>query len=325
MNKLKRPSRFSRMIDRFLSHKRALGHRYDHEAWVLRKLQRHVEQSSWRDLNAKSFESWLATLKDHHPNTRRKWYQIVCYFCAYRRYSEPGCFVPLAENAPKHRPYVTPIILEPEQIGRMLGIASKLAKTRKSPLRAPTLRLALVLLYTCGLRLGELLRLTMNDIEERGTVLHIRESKFHKSRLVPLSPSATRELHVYLQKRRRVFAVAPNTPLLCNCEGGYFHSYSPVGLRNAFNRLFDAAAVRDAQGRRPRVHDLRHSFAVQALLRWYRKGTDVQSQLPKLAIFMGHVSITSSLHYLHWVPSLQRLASHRFEQRFGHLVKKGGQ
>ena len=69
-----------------------------------------------------------------------------------------------------------------------------------------------------------------------------------------------------------------------------------------------------------RVHDLRHSFAVQALIRWYRDGADVQSCLPKLALYMGHVSIESSAYYLHWVPTLQRLASQRFEQHFGHLI-----
>jgi integrase len=313
------------VANRFLDHKRTLGHRYLHEAWVLQTLQRHVEQCNCRDLNARCFESWLASLKDHHANTRRKWYQIVRHFCVYRRRIEPGCFLPSVEGAAKRQPYVTPVIVEPNQIGRMLALASKLPKITSSPLRAPALHLAIVLLYTCGLRLGELLRLTMSDIEEQGTVLRIRESKFHKSRLVPLSPSATRELHVYLRKRRKGFVEDPSTPLLCNYEGGYLHPYSHTGLRGAIGRLFDAAAIRDEQGRRPRVHDLRHSFAVQALLRWYRNGADVQNCLPKLAMYMGHVSIESSAHYLHWVPTLQRLACHRFEQRFGHLVDGGVQ
>jgi integrase/recombinase XerD len=208
MSKSKSRLVLSRMVNRFLDHKRTLGHRYRHEAWVLQMFQRHVEQSDCRDLNAKCFESWLASLKDRHANTRRKWYQIVRHFCMYRQRSEPGCFVPSVEGAAKRQPYVTPIILEPRQIGRMLGLASKLPKTSASPLRAPALRLALVLLYTCGLRSGELRRLTMGDIEEQGTVLHIRESKFHKSRLVPLSSSTTHELQAYLRKRRPFCATA---------------------------------------------------------------------------------------------------------------------
>jgi integrase len=217
------------------------------------------------------------------------------------------------------------VIVEPGQIAHLLARASELTPTSASPLRGPALRLAIVLLYTCGLRLGELLRLTIGDVEQEGTVLRIRESKFHKSRLVPLSVSTTRELQSYWPQRRRGFSDHPSTPLLCNRHGGHLHSYSTPGLAGALVRLLEAAPVRDERGRRPRVHDLRHSFAVQALIRWYREGADVQSCLPKLALYMGHVSIESSAYYLHWVPTLQRLASQRFEQRFGHLVQGGAQ
>jgi integrase len=323
MSRPKKASRLGPSIVRFLTHKRALGYRYRQETWLLNALLRHVEQHSRRDLDAKCFEGWLTSLQDRHPNTRRKWYQIVRHFCLYRRRSEPGCFLPSADGVTKRQPYVTPVIVEPGQIARMLVVASKLPTTSASPLRAPALRLAIVLLYTCGLRLGELIRLTMSDVEEQGTVLRIRESKFHKSRLVPLSLSATRELQSYLQQRRRAFAVHPATPLLCNRHLGYLHRYSHPGLQCAINLLFDSAGVRDDQGRRPRIHDLRHTFAVQALVRWYRDGADVQTSLPKLALFMGHVSIQSSAYYLHWVPALRSLASQRFEQRFGRIVKGG--
>ena len=323
MNKPKKPSRLARAINRFIAHKRTLGHRFRLEAWLLPKLLHHVERTHCRDLHAQCFDGWLTSLKDRHPNTRRVYYQIVHRFCRYRRRSDPDCFLPSADGAAKHQPYVTPVIVEPGQIAHMIARASQLPRTSASPLRGPALRLAIVLLYTCGLRLGELLRLTMGDIEEQSTVLRIRESKFHKSRLVPLSGSTTRELQAYLRQRRKGFAVGPSTPLLCNRQGGQLHPYSHPGLQVAINRLFETASVQDERGRRPRIHDLRHSFAVQALLRWYRDGADVQSSLPKLALYMGHVSIESSAYYLHWVPALQRLASHRFEQRFGYLVRGG--
>jgi integrase/recombinase XerD len=323
MSEAIRPSALAHAVTQFLTHKRALGHRYRHEAWLLQTLRRHVEQGGCRDLDAECFGRWLTSLKDHHPNTRHKWYQIVRHFCRYRRRSEPRCFLPPDDGVPKRQPYVRPVIVNPPEIARMLGIASKLPGTNRSPLRAPALRLAIVLLYTGGLRLGELLRLTLGDVEEGGALLRIRESKFHKSRLVPLSLGATRELQAYLRQRRRAFAAYPSAPLLCNRYGGHPHPYSHFGLQFAVNRLFNAAGVQDEQGRRPRVHDLRHSFAVQALIRWYRNGADVQSSLPKLALYMGHVSIKSSAHYLHWVPTLQRLASHRFERRFGRLVQGG--
>jgi len=118
--------------------------------------------------------------------------------------------------------------------------------------------------------------------------------------------------------------MASDAPLLCNREGGrFFHRYTPNGLRKVILYLFTEAGVRDEQGRRPRVHDLRHSFAVQVLLRWYRDGADVQVELPKLAIFMGHVSIHYTAYYLHWIPAVRELASRRFEQKFGHFVEGG--
>jgi len=234
MSQTKKESHLARAIARFLSHKRALGNRYRQEAWLLQRLGRFVRESAegaHRDLDAKCFACWLMSLQDRHPNTRRKWYQIVRHFCCYRRRSEPRCFLPSAEGAARRQPYVMPVIIDPRQIARMIRTASKLPNTSASPLRASALRLAIVLLYTCGLRLGELLRLTMGDVEEEGTVLRIRESKFHKSRLVPLSRSATRELQTYLRKRRKSFAVDPDTPLLCNRHGGRLRPFSHPGLQ----------------------------------------------------------------------------------------------
>jgi integrase/recombinase XerD len=323
MKKRKTASRLARAIDRFLTHKRTLGHHYRQEGWLLQRLEYFVTESGRRDLDEKCFTRWLMSLQDRHPNTRRKWYQIVRNFCCYRRKNEPGCFLPSTDGVPRPRPYVMPVIVEPWQIAHMIGIASKLPNTNASPLREPALRLTIVLLYTCGLRLGELLRLSMGDIEEKGTVLRIRKSKFHKTRLVAMSQSTTRELQTYLRKRRKAFAVDPDMPLLCNRHGGRCHQYSHPGLQHAINQLFDSAGVRGEQGKRPRVHDLRHSFAVQALISWYQDGADVQSLLPKLALYMGHVSIESTAYYLHWVPTLQSLASDRFEQQFGKLVRGG--
>ena len=101
-----------------------------------------------------------------------------------------------------------------------------------------------------------------------------------------------------------------------------FCLYTGTGLSGGIHALFKIARVHDSEGQRPRIHDLRHSFAVQALLRWYRDGADVQSNLPRLAMYMGHVSIISTAHYLHFVPALAELASDRFEKSFGNLIEE---
>ena len=197
-----------------------------------------------------------------------------------------------------------------------------MAAVPRSPLRPAVYRMAVILLYTTGLRRGELLRLTLADCEPENGVLRVRESKFHKSRILPLSSGAHAELRSYLQKRLAPpFSKEPNTPLLINMEGG-LRPYTGTGISGGIHALFKAADVEDSERRRPRIHDLRHSFAVGALIRWYLEGADVQSNLPKLALYMGHVSIMSTAYYLHFLPKLRAIASDRFESAYGGLIRE---
>jgi integrase len=121
------------------------------------------------------------------------------------------------------------------------------------------MRLAVVLLYTAGLRRGELLRLTLADVDPRHGILQIRASKFHKSRIVPLSQDASRELRLYLRRRLQPpLSRSADSPLLCNTKGRV-RGYTGTGLREGVKTLFRAANVRGIDGRTPRVHDFRHS------------------------------------------------------------------
>ena len=247
---------------------------------------------------------------------------IVRKFCLYRHRTEPDCFVPNPLYFVRLCPYRNPVIIEPEQIARMLVAADKLAPRPQSPLLPKVMRLAIVILYTAGLRRGELVRLTLDDVEPQTGLLRIRESKFHKSRLVPLSTGAGDELRAYLRHRLAPpFDTRASTPLLCNSKGKC-RGYTGAGMAQAINRLFMAAKVVDREGTRPRVHGLRHGFALQALMRWYREGVDVQSSLPRLAMYMGHVSIVSTARYLHFVPALRTLASERFQAAYGDLIEE---
>jgi integrase len=209
----------------------------------------------------------------------------------------------------------------------MLSVADDLSPTPNSPLRPAVLRLAVVILYTAGLRIGELVRLQLGDVDERTGVLHIRESKFHKSRLTPLSNDARRELRQYLRLRLvKPYDLRPAASLLYHDQQSRTRGwgvYSVIGLQVAIRRLFDRAAVRDTEGRRPRVHDVRHSFAHQVLLRAYRSGADVQTLLPKLALYMGHVNIVSTAYYLRFIPEVVALANRRFGESYSHLINTG--
>lgn len=312
-------------IASFLAHQRAFGRRYFHEEYALRSLGRFVAHVDGDDLTDSLFKRWSEGQRHLSPTTVYRRQLLIRKFCLFRRRSERRCFVPDASSFARPRPYPPPAIVSPTQIATLLRVASELPPSRHNPLRAATMRVAIVLLYTTGLRRGELLRLQLGDVDADTGMLHVRESKFHRSRWVPLSSDARRELRAYLRQRsRKPYDRRATAPLLCNSSSAYGHSgwhpFCGGGLYQALAALFDQAGIRDAQGRRPRVHDLRHSFAVEALTRWYRQGGDVQTHLPKLALYMGHVSIVSTAHYLHFVPEIAALASKRFGRRFSALI-----
>jgi integrase len=290
---------------------------------VLVSLLQFLHERAAADLDQNLFDQWSKSFADLTANTRRNRQREVRNFCLYRQRTEPNCFVPDANRFPRPCPYRAPVIFGPQAVARMLATAEQQRATAGSPLLPAVLRLAVVLLYTAGLRRGELLRLTLADADPTAGVLRVRESKFHKSRFVPLSLDACRELRAYLRQRLAPpLSVAPDSPLLCNCSRG-LRAYTGTGLSRGLQLLIRSANVQSPDGRRPRVHDFRHSFAVEALLRWYRQGADVQSNLPKLALYMGHVSIVSTAYYLKWMPEVAAAASDRFEARFGQLISGG--
>lgn len=309
-------------ISEWLAHQRALGRAYDQTEWVLRHMCQFVANIPAPDLDGAGFDLWCDSLQNLSSTTRRMRQLIVRQFCLYRQRAEPDCFAPNPLYFARLRPYRSPVIIAPEQIARMCIAADSLAPTTRSPLRPVAVRLAIIILYTAGLRRGELVRLTLDDVDSRTGVLRIRESKFHRSRLVPLSPDASEELRAYLRHRLAPpFDTRGQSPLLCNGIGAG-HEYTGAGMAEAINRLFMIAGIVDSEDRKPRVHDLRHSFAVEALMRWYRAGADVQSSLPRLAMYMGHVSIVSTAHYLHFVPAVREIASDRFQAACGELIKE---
>ena len=305
----------------YLSSRRALGSTYVPEEWVLGNVRQFLMRAGATDLDEQLFDRWRRRSSHLSTSTRLRWERTVYKFCRYRRRSECRCFVPDPLSFVRLQPYPLPMIVEREQIVRLLEAASSLRPGTHSPIRSAVMRLAVILLYTAGLRRGELVRLTLDDVEAAAGVLRVRDSKFHKSRWVPLSPSARAELCAYLELRRRAgLDQRGNAPLLCT---RHTRAYTGDGFWSGLKTLCVIAGVRDSAGRYPRVQDFRHSFAVAALLRWYEEGADVQANLPKLALYMGHVSIVSTAYYLRFMPAVVALAGQRFERAFGNLVQGG--
>jgi integrase/recombinase XerD len=314
------------VITGYVALKTALGRRYAIERRVLESVATFVATcpGAAPDLTPATFQAWARTLQHLTPTVRRKRLRIVRNLCLYRRRTAPACFVPDRALFPTPHQPRAPYIFTTQEIGHLLRATATLARTPQCPLRPEVFRVALVLLYTTGLRRGELLHVTLADYARAERVLLIRETKFHKSRLVPLAPATAREVDRYLAARqRRQLSLAAPTPLLVHGVTT-LRGYTGVGLGTGFRQLMIAAKIPTANGHWPRIHDLRHTFAVHALLRWYRAGVDVQTKLPLLATYMGHVSIASTAYYLPFVAPLRAQASARFARHCGALLQAGG-
>ena len=309
-------------ITAYLALKTALGRRFTNERSVLAHLDHFlVERASGASFTAESFTAWCLTFAHLSPTVRRNWMRIARNLSLYIRRSNPHAFVPDPVGFPARSAPQRPHIFTEQEIRQLLRAASSVHVRGNSPLAPAVFRLALVLLYTAGLRRGELVRLVLSDYDPAERTLRIRASKFHKTRLVALSDDAARELESYLRVRRGLprSSTAEDAPLLVTGRDGR-RAYSGMSLANRLREIFRRAGIRTERGRVPRVHDLRHTYAVHALLRWYHAGLDVQAKLPALATAMGHVSIASTAYYLGFLTPVAEAASVRFARHVDSAV-----
>lgn len=305
----------------YLTTRHALGRIYKKEEMILCDVRAFLVNVDAGDLDQPLFDQWREPFYRLSPSTRVIREHTVYKFYRYRRRSEPDCFLPDPGSLARSHPNPLPILIEREQIVKLLCYVSRLRPRPHETLRPAVLRMAIILLYTTGLRRGELVKLTLADVNERQGILFIRDSKFHKSRWVPLSPSVHSELHQYLTLRKRAgFDLRNSAPLLCNVRGC---AYTGNAFYHGLKKVLMSAGIHDRSGQTPCVGDFRHSFAVAALLRWYENDDDVQVNLPKLALYMGHVSIVSTAYYLRLMPAVITRASKRFERSCAQVLEGG--
>ena len=311
-------------ITAYLQLHHSLGKVYRSENATLRSLDAFLAiQRPWaEELTGKLFNKWCNIFADLSPTVRRNRMRAVRNFCLYRRRSILLSFIPDILTFPANHSQFIPYILSSADVARLLCIAQQLPALPRSPLRPQVIRLAIMLLYTSGLRRGELLRLTLGDFNSKESTLFIRCTKFHKERIIPLSATADAELRAYLNERQRcALPMNASSPIIWNnARGPEGRAYSGTGFALNWKLLCASLKILTPKGTPPRIHDIRHSFAVNALLRWYHDGEDVSAKLPQLSTYMGHVDIVSTHCYLPFVESLRRVAGTRFEQKYGNLI-----
>jgi integrase/recombinase XerD len=319
-------SKLSKSLQRFVCHKHTLGCRYRCEAAMLRRWDDflHTRYPQAREVRRAMFLEWTHELAHLSPGVRRIYQQVVSNFLEFHARDHSDTFIPDRRTFAKPTPRTMHRIVSEAEMTRVLDAAWKLPPTRNNPLRADTFRLGFILLFCCGLRVGELLRLTLGNINLEQNLIHIENTKFHKSRLVPLSPTVAHEVKQYLQRRRKINrSVSTETFLLsAGIEGQKAYAYHP--LMTLWHQLCVNTHLLDERGHRPRLHDLRHSFAANVLQRWYAQKKEVQTRLPQLATYLGHADVASTHYYLQLTPQLRQAASRRFHRRFVHLFTDGG-
>jgi integrase/recombinase XerD len=235
---------------------------------------------------------------------------VVRIFARHLAALDPATEVPPEDMLPHHYRRIAPHLYSPDQIAALMAAAGRLTP----PLRAATWQTLIGLLAVTGMRQSEARHLNRDQVDLDAGVLTITDSKFGKARQLFLHPTAVAALRGY-QRRRDLWCPAPAAPaFFVSTRGTRLNTHT---ITHAFAVLIDDAGIAAPPGRRrPRMHDLRHSFTVASLLDFYRDGGDVAARLPLLSTWLGHVDPKSTYWYLQAVPELLALAAGRLEQAF---------
>lgn len=298
-------------IDDYLTLRRSLGHKLEEDGRLLPSFVAYIERSDSPVITVPLALAWAgrppATAK-----SRARRLGIVRRFARYVRALDPRTEVPSPGLVPYCKARLAPYLYSSEDVRALMEAT---AHDLHGPLKAFTYATLFGLLAATGIRVGEAIALDRPDVDLVDGLLFVRTGKFGKSREVPLHPTTTAALRAYARRRDRVYR---------RCRSpSFFVSQTTTRLiyKNievGFRRLVRRGGLTQGR-RRPRIHDLRHTFAIRTLLDWYRAGVDVEARIPLLSTYLGHVNPSSTYWYLTAAPELMGLAAKRLERALGVL------
>ncbi len=301
----------STLVTDYLAYKRALGHRFVSEGRTLQAFCRQLDDSPVAAITADRVRAFLQRERTSMATVARK-HRVLAGLYRFACGRHRAALFPLPPAPPKRPTSFVPYIYSQEELKRLLDAAAPTCSARAS-LEDYVLRALLLVLYGAGLRLSEALALNEADVDLEQAVLTIRQTKFYKTRLVPVGHDLCHVLHTYRRRRDLRHPHGPQAPFFCLRKG---QRVSASVLERTFRRLRATARVRREGSARhpPRLHDLRHAAAVHRVIQWYRRDADLQRLLPQLATYLGHVDLSSTQRYLTLTPELLHEASRRFER-----------
>ena len=296
-------------FDHFVALRNACGAKYVSQRCLLLAFDRYLSHhASGPPLRRETLHLYLASLDRLTPRARDNVISVLwpalLHAQAHEAQIEP--LPPRPAKPPKHWRQRSPRILEPLEMSKLIRGARQLPP--KGKLREATTATVLGLLYATGIRIGEALAIDVGDLEPNDGILTIRHGKFGKTRALPVLGSTTRALLRYLDHPARRVATTPSAPFFVSCQR------RRVSHPAIYQGLQDASRIAAITRPWPRLHDLRHTFAVQRVAAWYREGREVNRLLPALSTYLGHVSVENTRRYLVANGALLEHAAARFEK-----------
>ena len=302
-------SELSGHVEDYLRLRRALGFKLERAGHLLPQLVAYLEAAGAATVTRELAIAWARLPGHTQPNHWAQRLAIARGFARYLRALDPATEVPPAGVFPTRRHRPTPFLWSQRDICRLLQSARALPP----PLRAATYEALFGLLATCGMRVGEAVGLDRDDVDLRAGVITIRHAKFDRPRLVPLHPTVTEALSRYVAERDRLCPRPRARAFFVSSAGTRLDR---GGVAKTLRKITTSLGMR-TESVHPRAHDLRHSFAVDTLIRWQHSGLSVDEHIATLSTYLGHVSPADTYWYLSASPELMGLAAQRLHTRFG--------
>lgn len=305
----------SKLVAEHLDLRRKLGFKADREAWLLRSLVLFLHTKGSAFVTTDLALAWAKQPADAHPSWWAAKLSVARGFAKHVHLIDVRHQVPPSDLLPRYYRRTTPSIYSDDEITRLLRAARKMPSrtTPGLPFRRATYETFFGLVAATGMRVGEAIRLDCSDVDWVNKLVIIRESKFGKSREVVLDDTVVRALRRYANERESTHP-RPRSPSFFVSRIGTRLIYNNV--HSTFAKLLCQAGIPRAKAR---VHDLRHTFIVRTVLRWYREGVDVDARMPLLSTYVGHRDPSSTYWYLSATPELMDFVARKVERALGAL------
>jgi integrase/recombinase XerD len=314
-------STWSTELDRYLSIRRSLGYDLSTAERILRRFIAFAQHEGDEHISTDLFLRWQETYGQANQQTWARHLAVIRLFAQWLHSIDAKHEVPPQTLIPSRSRRARPYIYRDDEIQRIVETAAQLPSI--NGIRALTYSTLFGLIAVTGLRLREALSLNTTDVDLSEGVLTLRRGKFGKARLLPLAPSTTARLAAYAKDRDRLLG-APSQPFFVSDRG---YRLSDCSARYNFAIVCQTIGLRPTQkfhrhGRGPRLHDLRHTFAVRTMVNWYRTGQDPAQEILKLTTYLGHTKPAYTYWYIEAVPELLALASQRVETSLAQEVQR---